>query len=421
MSNKGKYKSLATLKIVLILLLVIIETAVFSLGYYVGQRSNDLPQEIDTKTTVAEQNLQTIPTEETAPETLPQADEKSATVDELMENMSLSDMVYQMMFVTPESLTGVGVAVQAGDATKAAIEAKPVGGIIYFSQNFTSRSQTLQMIENTQSFSKIPLFIGVDEEGGRVSRLGSISEMGTTLQPPMQDIGKTNDVQNAYNVGVTLGDELKELGFNVDFAPCADVIVNEKNTEIGDRSFGTDPQTVSNMVFAVVDGIQSNGVSATLKHFPGHGSTAVDSHTGYSESTRTLEQLRNCEFLPFKAGIDADFVMVSHMTLPNVDENKLPSTLSEKIITDLLKGELGYSGIVITDSFSMGAITDNYNSGEAAVMAINAGVDMILMPKDMEAAHDAIVQAVENGEISQERIEESVRKILTLKAEKQML
>ena len=352
-----------------------------------------------------------------------QMDSSELKVQNIIEKMSLSDMVYQMMFVTPESITGVGVVTEAGNQTKSALNKYPVGGIIYFDYNFISRKQTANMLSKVQEYSKIPLFVGVDEEGGRVARLGEKPEMGTTHLPPMLQIGQSGDVQKAYEAGVTLSNDLSALGFNVNFAPDADVIINPNNTEIGDRSFGSDPNLVAAMVSKIVEGLQSGGVSATLKHFPGHGSTYRNSHSGYSESTRTIEELRSNEFLPFRAGMDAgtDFIMISHMTLVNATKEKVPSSVSKEVITDMLKTELGYTGIIITDSFAMGAVTDMYSTGKAAVKAIQAGVDMILMPPDVEGACDAIINAVETGEIQKERIEESVKKILSLKIKKGMI
>ena len=344
-------------------------------------------------------------------------------VEKIVNDMTISDMIYQMMFVTPESITNVERVTKAGETTKNALKKYPVGGIVYFSENFISRDQTKEMIKNTQEFSKIPLFIGVDEEGGRVSRLGKNPAMGVTKFPPMKKIGEERDLEKAYKVGETLANDLKAIGFNVNFAPDADVTVNENNTEIGDRSFGSDPYIVSEMVKNVVEGMQNNGVSATIKHFPGHGSTYKNSHNGYSESARTKQELQNCELLPFKEGIKAgvDFIMVSHMTLVNVCEEKVPSSISKEIITDMLITELGYEGIIITDSFSMGAVTKMYSDKEAAVKAVKAGADMILIPQNPLTAHDAIYEAVKKGEITKERIEKSVRKILELKKEKKLL
>ena len=356
----------------------------------------------------------------TPEKTEPSAKERA---EKILSAMSLSDMVYQMLFITPEALTGIGLAVAAGETTKNALAQYPVGGLIYFAGNFQDRVQTKQMLENTQAYAKIPLFLAVDEEGGRVSRLGDNPAMGTTKQPPMQKIGETGDATKAYAVGKVLAADLKALGLNVNFAPDADVLLHEENTEIGDRAFGTDAEVVSAMVANVVKGLEDNGVSSTLKHFPGHGSTYVNSHNGTSESKRTLEELRKNELLPFQAGIaaGADFIMVSHMTLVNAGIEKVPCSVSEAVITDLLKDELGYKGIVITDSFQMGAITQLYTAGQAAVKAVQAGVDMLLMPEDFKAAHAAILQAVERGEIAQARIEESVKKILALKIEKGLL
>jgi beta-N-acetylhexosaminidase len=343
-------------------------------------------------------------------------------VEEILGKMSLEEKVWQMMFVTPEDITGVSVAVKAGEATKKALQTYPVGGIIYFGQNFENPDQTAQMIKNTQEYSKIPLFISVDEEGGTVSRLGSKRQMGTKKQPPMLEIGETKDGEKAYSVGTELANDLGKFGFNVDFAPVADVLVSRDNVETQTRSFGYDAENVAFMVENVVKGLQDNGISATLKHFPGAGATTVDTHTGYSANPRTLDELRKTEFLPFASGIQAgvDFVMVSHMTLTNATKEKLPCSLSEEVIRDMLIDELGFKGIVITDSLRMGAITEHYSPSEIGVMAVKAGNDMILMPKNMEATHKAIVEAVNNGEITEERINESVRKILKLKIEKGM-
>ena len=348
---------------------------------------------------------------------------KPANVDELdkmIADMTLEEKAYQMFFVTPESITGVGTVTAAGDQTAEALKKYPVGGIIYFSANIEDRDQVSTMISNTQSYSKIPLFIGVDEEGGIVSRLGKNPAMEFPCYGPMADVGKGGNTAQAYEIGSTLGAELTKLGFNVDFAPVADVIIDPENTEIGSRSFGTDAETVSSMVDQFVLGMEETKVSSVLKHFPGHGSTTFNSHSGYSESKRTMEELRETELIPFKKGIEAgsDFVMISHMSLVNAIEEKVPATLSKEIVTDLLKGELGFEGIVITDSMSMGAITTEYTVEESTVMAIDAGVDIILMPADIEKAHSAVVAAVKDGTLSEERINESVKKILTVKMEK---
>jgi len=337
-------------------------------------------------------------------------------VDEIISGMTLDEKIYQMFFVAPEAITKVGTVTVAGDTTKQALQKYPVGGIIYFASNLQNRSQVQKMIANSQSYSKIPLFIGVDEEGGTVSRLGSNSNMNFPKYGNMSDVGNS---QEANNIGKNLGVELKKLGFNLDFAPVADVITNNNNTVVKKRSFGTDANRVANMVENFVKGMESQNVSSVLKHFPGHGSTAGDTHNGVATTNRTLEQLRNAELKPFKKGIEAgsDFVMMAHITLTNIDSS-VPATFSKKIVTDILRNELGYNGIVITDAMNMGAIVNQYTTGEAAVKAIQAGVDMILMPTNIDAVHSTIKSAVQNGTISEERINESVRRILTVKKEK---
>ena len=345
-----------------------------------------------------------------------------AKVEELMQSMTLEEKVWQMFFVRPEDITGMGNVVQAGETTKTALENYPVGGFVYFSQNIESREQLTEMIANVQSYSKIPLFISVDEEGGRVARLGD-ADIGVTAHPPMAEIGASGDPERARDVGETIGRDLKELGFNMDFAPVADVITVENNEDIGDRSFGSDPELVADMVAAEVEGMQSQNISATLKHFPSNGSTESNTHNEPGVCTRTLEEMRSCEFIPFKAGIEAgaDVVMVAHMAAVNVTGDETPSTLSKTIVTDLLRGELGFSKVVISDALNMGAITSVYEPEEAAVAAVEAGVDLLLMSPDAVGAADTIIAKVESGEISEERIDESVRRILSLKQERGIL
>jgi len=338
-------------------------------------------------------------------------------LESILADMTLKEKIYQMIFTTPESLTGVGSVIQAGDTTKGALAERPVGGIIYFSENMKDNEQIKGMIEKAQSFSRIPMFIGTDEEGGRVSRISGNERLGFEKIPAMADIGASGDYNKAYDIGKQLADMLKGLSFNVDFAPVADIITNPNNTEIGDRSFGTDPKITAEMVKKIVLGLQENNISATLKHFPGHGSTQANSHNGYSESTRTLAEMRLDEFKPFQAGIDAgaDFVLISHMSAVNVDPSKAPASLSKVIVGDILKNELGYKGLVITDSLSMGAITERYSPSEAAVAAVEAGIDILLIPENLTGAYNGINTAVADGIISEERINESVRKIISLK------
>lgn len=328
----------------------------------------------------------------------------------------LEDKIAGLFITTPEALTGVQTVIQAGEGTQEALNEHAVGGLIYFSKNISDKEQLMTMLSNTVSMSKYPIFLAVDEEGGSVSRVAN-SDIEVIQVGDMADIGAGGDAAMAYEAGVTIGGYLKELGFNLDFAPVADVLAEAENEVLGNRTFGTDAGICSDMVSNIVEGMQGTGVSSCLKHFPGIGSAEGDTHDGKVETTRTLDEMRNSDFLPFQAGIAAgvDFVMVSHITASSIDTEELPSSLSKTMITDVLRGELGFDGIVITDALDMGAITDYYTSEEAAVQAITAGADMLLMPEDFEAAYNGLLTAVQDGRISEERIDESLRRIYRIK------
>ena len=345
-------------------------------------------------------------------------DAVSELVDKTMAEMSLHDKVCQMMFVTPEGLTGTDDVMVAGDATKQALQAYPVGGIIYFANNFDNVDQTRDMISNTQSYSKIGLFIATDEEGGRVNRI--MDTLGTTYIGPMYDY-KDDGPDAAFENAKTIASDMSALGLNLDFAPVADVWSNPDNTVIGDRAYSDDYAQAAELVGSAVKGFQDGGVICTLKHFPGHGDTAEDSHYSSAYVNRTKAQIMADEMQPFRTGIDAgaELVMVGHLIVPDIDE--LPSTLSYKIATEMLRGDMEFDGVAITDSMEMESIADNYGVADSAVMAVQAGMDMLLQPADLAAAVNAIVTAVQNGDITEPRIDESVRRILTLKAERGLL
>lgn len=343
--------------------------------------------------------------------------------ERILENMTLEERIYQLFIVTQEQLTGVSQVTQSGKTTQSAIEKYPVGGIIYFANNLLSREQCKTMIENIQSYSEIGLFISVDEEGGKVARLGNDSEMGTTSFPAMGSIGVTDDTSKAYEVGYVIGQEISELGFNLDFAPVADVYSNEENTVIGDRAFSSDPYVAARMVSACVQGFRDSQMLCTLKHFPGHGDTVTDSHYGEAQITKTLEELYLCELIPFQEGINSGvpLVMIGHLTAPKITEEDVPATLSYEIVTGLLREEMGFDGIIITDSMAMQAITEKYSSGIAAVKAIQAGVDIVLMPQNLQDAVNGILTAIQEGILTEERIDESVLRILQTKISKDII
>lgn len=356
----------------------------------------------------------TEPTDTGDTTTEPEAESEYVTkAKETVANMSLEEQVYQLFIVTPEDLTGVEAATQAGDATKTALEQYPVGGIVYFDKNLENVDQIKSLLSNTQSYAKTPLLLAVDEEGGTVSRLGNRG-LGVTKLGDMADY---DDPQEIHTMGKTLGEELLALGFNLDFAPVADV--SASGSAIGGRAFSDDAETAASLVGSMVAGMKESGILCTLKHFPGLGGVSADTHDGAASTSATLDQLKEKDFLPFQAGIDAGapLVMVSHLSVPAVTGDDRPASLSSSIIDGLLRQELGFDGVVVTDALNMEAITDHFTAAEAAVQALEAGADLLLMPEDFQAAADGVLHAIDTGSIPQETVTDSVVRVLAMKYE----
>lgn len=348
----------------------------------------------------------------------PTVDEK---VEKIVNNMTLEEKVGQIFMVAPEAVDKDGGSTTVfTENIEKEIEKYNLGGYILFASNIENPTQTQELINGLKKSSKIQPFVGVDEEGGRVARIGKNSAMGVEKIEPMAQVGKSQNYERANEIGTTIGKYIKNLGFNLDFAPDTDVLTDSNNTEIGDRSFGNDPEVVGKMATEVVKGLQSENISTILKHFPGHGGSIGNSHQGFSLSNRTEEELKKCEIVPFKTAIEngADCVMVAHMSLPNVTGDNIPATLSKKVVTDMLKTELNFKGVVFSDSMSMGAITENYGTGDACVKAVEAGIDMVLMPENLDEAYNAVLEAVKNGKISQERLDDAVSRIIKAKIQR---
>lgn len=342
---------------------------------------------------------------------------------QILQGMTIEEKVAQLFFVTPEELTGVDTATKAGDATAKALASIPVGGVVYFAKNITGKQQLEDMLAATVNYSKsaglrIPVFTGVDEEGGtEVARIAKSGYFDVTKFPDMAEIGASGDTSKAAEVGTTIGTYLHEIGFSLDFAPDADVLTNPQNKVIGKRAFSSDADVCAEMVKAEVAAMLQTGTIPCAKHFPGHGNTAGDSHTGEAVTDRTADELNSCEYKPFSAAIEAGvpFIMIGHIKTPNATSDGLPATLSKEMITDVLRGQLGFSGVVISDSLSMGAITQEYTQADAAVKFLQAGGDMILMPEDLNAAYQGVLDAIDDGTLTEDRINESVVRVLDAK------
>jgi len=248
------------------------------------------------------------------------------------------------------------------------------GGIILFRENIVDNQQVESLISNLQIFSRIPLFISVDEEGGLVSRLGKVPEVNVTLLPPALSIGNKNNSELAYNAGLVLGRELRALGVNMDMAPVADVNTNPENPVIGNRAYSSDPQTAGKMVTEVIRGFHKYDIASVIKHFPGHGDTSFDTHVGTVVLPFNRDRLDTVEFIPFELGIEAgtDAIMTAHIVMSGISSLPLPATLNPEIITGIIREEFGFDGLVISDALEMGAIRENYTPEESAVAGIKA-------------------------------------------------
>lgn len=298
------------------------------------------------------------------------------------------------------------------DAMRETLQAYPVGGICQFGKNITDPEQLAQFNADLQAASRTPLFIAVDEEGGAVARLANHPAFDLPQYESAAAVGASGDPADACAMGQTIGAYLKEYGFNMDFAPDADVNTNPDNPIIGTRAFSSDAATAAEMAAAAADGLRTGGILPTLKHFPGHGDTAEDSHTALAVTYKTLDELQACELLPFAADTGPHAVMVGHIAAPNVTGDGTPATLSPQLVALIPDAE---NTLIVTDSLAMDAITAAYTPGEAAVQAIQAGCDVLLMPNFLPEAYAAVLEAVQNGTISEERLDRSVNKILLYK------
>ena len=331
---------------------------------------------------------------------------KTSSVD----RMTLEEKIGQMIF-------GGIDGVELSEEGRRMVREDKVGGVILFKDNLVNANQIVTLLNSLKAENQEedpPLFLGVDQEGGRVTRIPELNDLPTNKQ-----IGQKNNLDLAKQLGVILGRQLNAYGFNLDFAPVMDIDSNPDNPIIGDRSFGSNPKVVSEFGISTMKGLQSQNVISVIKHFPGHGDTEVDSHVELPIVNKDLKELEALELIPFEHAIKsgADVVMIGHILLPKIDEN-MPSSISKKIITDILRERLQYEGVIMTDDMTMKAILNHHEIGEAAVEAIKAGNDIVLIAHDyekVERAIQAILDAVRNGEIKEEQINKSVERILHLK------
>lgn len=337
----------------------------------------------------------------------------------LISTMSVEEKAAQLFVVTPEQVSGTEAVWQVDDAFRAGFQATPVCGITYFGANLVDTAQTKVMLADTQAltgeFGMPPLFLCVDEEGGPVQRIGGNPGFDAPFIANAADIGATGDVAVAWENAHLIASELKDLGFNVDFAPSCDVATTERSN-MRQRSFGAEADLVGRMVAAQVEAFRGEGMLCCAKHFPGIGDPEDDSHASSIYSNKTREEL-DAQLAPFVAAIVAGvpMVMVGHLSLPQITGSAIPASISPTIVQGILRDDIGYDGVVITDSLSMGALLEFCSPAGVGVAAIEAGCDIALMPSEFDAAYAGLVDAIHGGRIPMERINQSLMRILTLK------
>ena len=356
-------------------------------------------------------------------------DEMYSLTEKILAGLTIEEKVGQMIIADFRQAGSEAVTAVTPDIEKQ-MRKYHIGGVILFQENVPETEQTVKLAEQFQSLSqKLGLFISIDQEGGTVTRI----ESGTNM-PGNMAIGATGSAEMAEKAGTVTGKELLALGFNMNFAPSLDINENPDNPVIGVRSFGGTPELVAEMGAGYISGLQHTGMIAVAKHFPGHGDTDVDSHAGLPVVEHSAERVHETELLPFKEAIEegVDAIMMSHVAYPELDPSvivsgksgqmiKTPASLSNTITTTIARDELGYQGVIITDSLGMGAIEQHFGPEEAAVKAIQAGADIILMPKSLEAVVPAILEAIKSGDIPEDQVDESVRRIISLKLKRGLL
>lgn len=352
---------------------------------------------------------QTAAQPEPTPRTSAQVQQDAAQT--LLDGMTTREKICQLLIVHPEVLTDGGTVTAVTDELAAALQDYPVGGFLLSAGNMTSGEQLSALTSALSAACPTAPLVTVDEEGGRVARL--MNTVGTTKLNSMYSY-RGLGTQVAYDNAQTLARDIAAYGFNTDFAPVADVWTNKQSNAIGDRAYSDDYDEAAELVAAAVSGFRDAGVICCLKHFPGHGSTAADSHNGAATVDKTLPQLRQEDLKPFVSGIaaGADMVMVGHLTVPAMDD--LPASLSHKIVTNLLRYDLGFRGVIVTDGLQMQALAQ-YTDGEKAVLALSAGNDMLLEISDVPGAVAAVEQALADGTLTQAALDQSVLRVLQLK------
>ncbi len=374
-----------------------------------GEENND-----DTSTETSD-TTPIIPDETPLPET-------HDSVNSMMDSMTTEEKVAQLFVLDFYTMTNDYTTQNYTETMDTFLSTYPIGGVIYFGDNIQTRDAVIALNDALNRKLAIPPFISVDEEGGLVARLGK-KDIGVTHLDNATTLQETMTLDELTAAATSLGEQMAELGFNMDYAPVLDVNTNPDNPVIGTRAFSSDPQVAADYATAFMTGLMNAGIIPVGKHFPGHGDTSTDSHLGLASIDKTLEELQAVEWVPFKEAINKDIpaLMMGHINVPNVTGDDVTASMSQAMITTYLRETLGFDGLVITDSLRMQAITDYYTPEEVGVMLLKAGGDLILMPEDFKATYQGILDALDNGTLTMERLDQSVRRVLETKKNNNIL
>lgn len=376
------------------------------------------PVKVETKTEEPAVTVAPDPTKapEPAATLSPEAQKLQEQVDAVLSNMTLREKIGQM-FIVDFSQIGGGSSTSVNQRMRSRLHSYPVGGVVFTEKNVRNATQATSFIQELQKESDYPLFVALEEEGGDTSILAKLNDVDMPAVSNLSVYGQEEDIKGAGTAAKETAKVMKELGFNLNLAPVVDALTNDENTQLQKRSAGSDAKLAADIAKQQILGYQEEMVSVAAKYFPGCGGCEQDTQDGYAETLRTKEQMEKEEWLPYEAAIQsgADCIMVGNMSAPKLTGDRIPSTLSTVIVTDILRGQLGYGGVVISAPFHEKAITKYYSSSEAVLKAIEAGVDIIYMPGSLDGNFATIESAVKNGKLSMDRIDQSVRRILAVK------
>jgi len=349
-----------------------------------------------------------------AKERTPQETKLDEMIDQMIAEMSLQDKVAGLFVITPEALTKNNTVTKAAGGTKSALTKYPVGGLIYAKKNITAPAQVATMLKNTAEYATYPLFLAVSEEGGSNGPLANAKACEKTSTA--KEIGETGDTQNAFTAGSVRAEAMVKAGMNLNVLSIGN-IANVENSIMDEFSFGADAETVVPYVTAMVNAMRSQGVHVCVGQFPGNGGVSASEEDGKKINNRSIEELKSQELTVFKAAVEAgaEIISVGTISVPAITGDNTPVVLSSAAVTDILRNEMGYQGVIISDALNVPEITSYYGADEAAVLALRAGCDMIYLPEKFDVAYNGVISAVEDGTIDENRINDALRRIYRVK------